>query len=152
MDLPHSDACFVRAHPAATAEAWVHGHVHAFAFFGKVPVSVLYDNDRCRVSKILPDGTRRRAALFSGFLSHYLFRDRYGRPGKGNDKGAAEGLVGYARRNVMVPIPRFATWDAFNAHLEAQCRKRQADVLRCHAETIGERLTRDLAVMAEVKS
>ena len=85
MDLPHSDACFVRAYPAATAEAWVDGHVHAFAFFGKVPASVLYDNDRCLVAKILPDGTRKRATLFSGFLSHYLFRDRYGRPGKGNE-------------------------------------------------------------------
>ena len=94
VDLPHSDACFVRAYPAATAEAWVDGHVHAFAFFGKAPLSVLYDNDRCLVSKILPDGTRERATLFSGFLSHYLFRDRYGRPGKGNDKGKVEGLVG----------------------------------------------------------
>jgi len=36
------------------------------------------------VAKIQPDGTRQRATLFSGFLSHYLFRDRYGRPGKGN--------------------------------------------------------------------
>ena len=53
IDLPHSDACFVRAYPSATAEAWVVGHVHAFAFFGKLPVSVLYDNDRCLVSKIL---------------------------------------------------------------------------------------------------
>ncbi|WP_223252197.1 hypothetical protein [Paracoccus mutanolyticus] len=46
-----------------------------------VPQSVLYDNDRCLVAKILPDGTRKRAELFSGFLSHYLIRDRYGRPG-----------------------------------------------------------------------
>ncbi len=130
FDLPHSDACYVRAYPAATSEAWVDGHVHAFAFFGRVPVSVLYDNDRCLVARILPDGTRKRATLFSGFLSHYLIRDRYGRPGKGNDKGGVEGLVGYARRNFMVPIPRFATWDAFNAWLEEQCRKRQADILR----------------------
>ena len=46
FDLPQSDACFVRAYPAATAEAWVDGHVHAFAFFGGVPLSVLYDKDR----------------------------------------------------------------------------------------------------------
>ena len=46
FDLPHSDACYVRAYPAATAEAWIDGHVHAFAFFGGVPQSVLYDNDR----------------------------------------------------------------------------------------------------------
>jgi transposase len=61
------------------------GHVHAFAFFGRVPQSALYDNDRCLVSKILPDGTRRRATLFSALQSHYLFRERYGRPGKGNE-------------------------------------------------------------------
>lgn len=108
---------------------------------------MLYDNDRCLVAKILPDGTRKRASLFSGFLSHYLIRDRYGRPGKGNDKGNVEGLVGYSRRNIMVPLPEFATWDAFNLWLEEQCRKRQRAFLRGESETIGERLQRDLAAM-----
>src|ERR1700758_177590 len=70
LDLPHSDASYIRAYPAATAEAWVDGHVHAFAFFGRVPLSVLYDNDRCLGTRILADGTRKRARLFSGFLSH----------------------------------------------------------------------------------
>jgi len=129
LDLPHSDGCYVRAYPAAVSEAWVDGHIHAFAFFGAVPQSIVYDNDRCLVAKILPDGTRKRATLFSGFLSHYLIRDRYGRPGKGNDKGNVEGLVGYARRNFMLPIPQFPTWDAFNTFLEEQCRKRQSDYL-----------------------
>jgi len=147
LDLPHSDACYLRAYPAAVAEAWVDGHVQAFAFFGAVPQSIVYDNDRCLVAKILPDGTRKRATLFSGFLSHYLVRDRYGRPGKGNDKGSVEGLVGYARRNFMVPIPCFATWEDFNLWLEDQCRKRQGDRLRGENETIGERLQRDLAAM-----
>jgi hypothetical protein len=93
---------------------------------------VLYDNDRCLVAKILPDGTRKRTKLFSGFLSHYVSHDRYGRPGKGRDKGAVEGLVGYAPRqlfsgkplpgngpNFMVPIPRFATWDAGSCAVDA---------------------------------
>ena len=150
LDLAHSDACYIRAYPAATSEAWVDGHVHAFAFFGRVPQSVLYDNDKCLVARILPDGTRKRARLFSGFLSHYLIRDRYGRLGKGNDKGSVEGLVGYARRNFMVPVPSFPTWDAFNLWLEDQCRKRQGDILRGHAETIGQRLERDLEAMAEL--
>jgi transposase len=147
LDLPHSDAGYVRAYPGAVAEAWVDGHIHAFAFFGAVPQSIVYDNDRCLVAKILPDGTRKRASLFSGFLSHYLIRDRYGRPGKGNDKGNVEGLVGYSRRNFMVPIPEFATWEAFNLWLEEQCRKRQRAVLRGESEPIGERLQRDLAAM-----
>ena len=148
FDLPHSDASYVRAYPAATAEAWVDGHLHAFSFFGTVPSSILYDNDRCLVSRIERDGTRRRTRLFSGFLSHYLIRDRYGRPGKGNDKGAVEGLVGWSRRNFMVPLPRFASFEAFNEYLEQRCRERQGDVLRGHRERIGERLKRDLEAMA----
>lgn len=148
MDLPHSDACFVVAYPAATTEAWLDGHIRAFAFFGGVPQSILYDNDSCLVTRILPDGTRQLTQGFSGLQSHYLFKDRYGRPGKGNDKGKVEGLVGYARRNFMVPIPRFESYAALNAGLEQQCRKRQTDVLRGHSETIGERLARDLEAFA----
>jgi transposase len=147
MTLPHSDACFVAAYPSATAEAWLDGHNKAFAFFGGVPQSILYDNDKCLVSRILPDGTRQRTRSFSGLQSHYLFQDRYGRPGKGNDKGNVEGVVGYARRNFMTPLPRFESWDAFNADLEEQCRKRQGEVLRGHRETIGERLVRDQEVL-----
>ena len=83
FDLPHSDACYIRAYPAANTEAWLDGHVHAFVFFGAVPVSILYDNDACLVSKILPDGIRQRTRRFSAMLSHYLIDDRYGRPGQG---------------------------------------------------------------------
>ena len=45
FDLPHGDACCIRAYPAATSEAWMDGPVDAFAFFGAVPVSVVYDNE-----------------------------------------------------------------------------------------------------------
>jgi transposase len=31
--------------------------------------------------------------MFAELQSHYLFADRFGRPGKGNDKGKVEGLV-----------------------------------------------------------
>ena len=150
FDLPHSDACYIRAYPAANTEAWLDGHVHAFTFFGAVPRSILYDNDRCLVAKIMPDGTRKRTQRFSAMLSHYVIGDRYGRPGKGNDKGKVEGLVGYARRNFMVPTPRFSDWEAFNDYLEAQCRKRQGDILRGHKISIGERLEVDLAAMRDL--
>ena len=147
LDLPHSDACYVRAYPRAVTEAWLDGHNHAFAFFGAVPQSIVYDNDRCLVARIMPDGVRKRTEAFSGFLSHYLIKDRYGRPGKGNDKGKVEGMVGYTRRNYMVPIPAFPSFDAFNDYLEEQCLKRQSDVVRGHQKTIGERLKADLDVM-----
>ena len=37
MDLPHSDDCFVTAFPAETTEAFLEGHVRAFAYFGGGP-------------------------------------------------------------------------------------------------------------------
>ena len=46
MDLPQSDAIFVKAYHSETAEAFCDGHVEAFAFFGGVPQSILYDNTR----------------------------------------------------------------------------------------------------------
>ena len=75
--------------------------------------------------------------------SHYLFEDRFGRPGKGNDKGKVEGLVGFIRRNFLVPVPRAESFAALNDALAEQCRRRQAARLRGHKETIGERLERD---------
>lgn len=114
-----------------------------------MPASILYDNTTIAVAKILGDGTRKRTRVFSELQSHYLFEDRFGRPGKGNDKGNVEGMIGFGRRNFLVPVPRFESFEALNAWLEAQCLKRQDEVLRGHTETIGQRLLRDLdALMA----
>ena len=145
MDLPHSDACFLRAYRAETSEAFCAGHVAAFGFFGGVPRSILCDNTKLAVARILGDGTRQRARVFSELQSHYLFEDRFGRPGKGNDKGKVEGLIGFMRRNFLVPVPRVESIEALNALLEARCRERQAARLRRHEETIAERLERDRA-------
>ena len=140
MDLPHSDACFVQAYPAETGEAFCDGHNAAFSFFGKVPRSILYDNTTLAVARILGDGVRQRTRVFSELQSHYVFADRFGRPGKGNDKGKVEGLIGWIRRNLLVPVPRAASFTALNEQLLEGCRRRLGDRLRGHDETIGERL------------
>ena len=144
LDLPHSDGCFAKAYPGETTEAFLDGHVSAFAFLGGVPQSVLYDNTKLAVAKILGDGRRKRTRAFSELQSHYLFEDRFGRPGKGNDKGKVEGMVGYVRRNFLVPIPVAESFAALNAHLEARCMDRMDARLRGHTETIGQRMERDL--------
>ena len=144
MDLPHSDGCFVKAYSAETTEAFLDGHVAAFAFLGGVPQSILYDNTKLAVARILGDGRRKRTRAFSELQSHYLFEDKFGRPGKGNDKGKVEGMVGYVRRNFLVPIPRAESFAALNAHLEQRCLERMDAVLRGHTETIGQRMERDL--------
>ncbi len=150
MSLPHSDAVFIKAYPRETTEAFCDGHVAAFAFFGGVPLSIVYDNTKIAVAKILGDGQRVRTQSFTRLQSHYLFIDKFGRPARGNDKGKVEGMVGFARRNFMVPIPRFESFDALNACLEQQCLKRQNDKLRGKTGTIGERLLRDLDALMKL--
>jgi transposase len=145
MDLPHSDDGFVMAFPAETTEAFLESHVQAFAYLGGVPTSILYDNTKLAVARILGDGTRQKTRAFSELQSHYLFADQFGRPAKGNDKGKVEGLVGYARRNFLVPIPRVASWEELNQRLLDACRERRARRLRGHQEAIGERFERDRA-------
>ena len=109
-----------------------------------MPRSILYDNTKLAMAKILGDGRRKRTRAFTELQSHHLFEDRFGRPGKGNDKGKVEGMVGYMRRNFLVPVPSFESFDALNAHLERRCLARMDARLRGHSESIGQRMERDL--------
>ena len=81
FDLPHSDACFVVGYPAETTEAFCDGHVRAFAFFGGVPKSILYDNTKIAVARILGDGKRQRTRVFTELQ---CARCLLGRPGGSN--------------------------------------------------------------------
>ena len=76
------------------------------------------------MARILGDGTRRRTQAFTHLQSHYLFCDRFGRPGKGNDKGKVEALVKTARRRFMVPIPKVHDLSVLNERLLARCLER----------------------------
>jgi hypothetical protein len=114
--------------------------VSAFAFFGGIPQSILYDNTKIAVARSLGDRARVRTQRFTELQSHYLFDDKFGWPARGNDKGNVEGMVGYTRRNFMVPAPRYDSFDDLNAHLEAS----QDETLRGHDKTIGARLMMDL--------
>ena len=147
LDLPQSDGCFVKAYPAETTEAFLDGHVSAMAFFSGVPLSVLYDNTRIAVAKILGDGKRLKTRAFMALQSHYLFEDKFGRPGKGNDKGNVEGLVKLTKAKFLTPIPRASSYEELNARLEQNCLRRQADHVRGSKGTIGERMVADLGAL-----
>lgn len=144
MSLPYSDASFMKVYPAETTEAFLDGHVSAFAFFGGIPKSILYDNTTLAVAKICGDGKRERTRAFTSLCSHYLFEDRFGRPGKGNDKGKVESLVKNGRRRFLSPVPVAVSFDAINTKLEIDCLKDQNRCAGRQEQTIGERLLDDL--------
>lgn len=81
LDLPYSDECFVMAFRAENTEALLEGRNQAFAYWGGVPRTILYDNTRIAVKEITGDGERQPTTAFSGLQSHYLFATKFGRPG-----------------------------------------------------------------------
>ena len=144
MQLPYSDAVFVKAYPAENTESFCDGHVSAFAFFNGVPKRILYDNTTIAVKKILGDGTRVQTAGFIALKSHYLFSAAFANVARGNEKGGVENLVGYVRRNFMVPKPVFESFESFNEHLARCCLKRHEEIKRGHNITVGQRFTQEL--------
>src|SRR3989441_9906934 len=121
MSLPYSDGFHVSAYPRECTETFQAAHVAAFSFFGAVPTRTSYDNTTIAVRKVIG----RERALTREFLrleSHFLFRHRFCRVGRGNEKGHVESLVGYGRRNFMVPVPSCESFAELTARLEASSR------------------------------
>jgi len=145
MDLPYSDGLFVKAYPRENTESFLDGHVSAFEYFEGVPNRIVYDNSKIAVARIVGNEKRETTQAFQSLQSHYLFKEAFARVGKGNDKGKVENLIGYSRRNFMVPIPEFANFDELNEHLLVCTIKRQERTLRGHKKTIAERLVEDKA-------
>jgi len=81
-----------------------------------------------------------------------VFRDRYGRPGRGNDKGNVEGLVKFARHAFLTPVPNEPSFAALNAALERRCLARLKEASGRDPTPIGERLLADLAAFRSLPS
>ena len=79
--------------------------------------------------------------------SHFLFTHRFCRVARGNEKGHVENLVGYGRRNFLVPVPSFGSFKELNAHLEERCLADLQRRLRGKAQTKAELLADDQAAM-----
>jgi transposase len=127
----HSKTSFAIAYPTEKLEAFLDGHVRGLEFFGGIFREIWYDNPKTAVSKILSGPERIEHEHFSRLRAHYLFDSSFCTPGEAHEKGSVENLVGYVRRNALVPASRpFATLEALNAHLRAFCereRVRHAD-------------------------
>ena len=146
MTLPYSDAYIVTAFPRECTETFHAGHDAAFAFFGGVPVKTDYDNTSIAVSKV----KGRERVLTREFLrlqSHFLFEAHFCRVRRGNEKGHVETHVGYARRNLLVPVPDFASFAALNEYLAAACYADLFRSVRGKPEGKAERLATDRAAM-----
>jgi len=151
ITLPYSDTYFLSAYPRECTETFQAAHVAGFEFFGGVPIRTSYDNTTIAVTKVM--GTERvLTRAFLALESHYLFDHHFCRVGRGNEKGHVENHVGYARRNLLVPVPSFPSWSALNEYLAAACYADLFRRVRGKVGTKAERLVDDGAAMLALPS
>ena len=112
---------FVRCYPCERQQAFFDGHIHGFSFFNGVFPVLIYDNLTTAVQKILRGKKRILQESYDKFRGYYNFVPRFCNRGQGHEKGGVEGLVGYARRNYMVPVPEADSLEDLNTKLLQEC-------------------------------
>jgi transposase len=123
MSLPYSDAFFVQVFPRECTETFQEGHRRAFEFFGGVPRRISYDNSRIAVAKFVGQRGDTPTREFLRLESHYLFAHHFCLVRRPMEKGHTESLIGFARRNFLVPVPRVESLEALNEELAKNCRE-----------------------------
>jgi transposase len=130
MRLDYSSKFFVCALPGERSEGLYASHIDAFQYLEGVPERIRYDNMKQAVAKILKGRNRQEQSLWVAFRSHFLFEADYCTPGKGQEKGGVENLVGYVRRNFLVPMPVVPDFDTLNAYLVDCCERDSRERIR----------------------
>ena len=121
MRSKYSGKHFVRFYPCERQQAFFDAHIHAFDFFGGVFPVVIYDNLTSAVKKVLRGRKRTEQESFRKFKSYYSFEARFCNSNSAHEKGGVEGLVGFARRNYMVPVPEAESIEALNEMTLKRC-------------------------------
>ena len=121
MRSRYSGKCFVRAYPWERQEMFFDAHMHAFGYYQGIFRELVYDNLSLCVKRILRGKKRIEQERFISFRSYYTFQARFCTPGQGREKGGVEGLIGFARRNFLVPLSRVGDFEQLNQLLLERC-------------------------------
>jgi transposase len=121
MRSKYSGKHFVRCYHCERQQAFFDAHLHAFDFFGGIFPVLIYDNLTSAVRKVLRGRNRVEQDSFVNFRAYHNFEARFCNPAQGHEKGGVEGIVGYARRNYLVPVPETSSLEELNEKLLTKC-------------------------------
>jgi transposase len=139
MRLSHSGKAFHVAFATQAQEAFLEGHVLAFAYFGGVPGRIRYDNLKPAVVRVLKGRDRTESERFTALRSHFGFDSFFCRPGLdgAHEKGGVEGEIGRFRRRHLVPVPKVASLAELNDLIAAADQLDDERVITGRPVTIG---------------
>lgn len=138
MRSKYSGKHFVRCYPCERQQALFDGHIQGFSFFAGVFPVLIYDNLTTAVQRIFKGKKRHLQESYGRFVAYYNFESRFCTPREAHEKGGVEGLVGYARRNYMVPIPQADSLEDLNEHLLECCQTYGDHRIAGRTQTVNE--------------
>lgn len=144
LDFPFSNCGYIQLHYGENMECLLESMVAIFEHVGGVPTEIWFDNTKTIVTKVIRGGGREVTDRFLRFQEHYGFKAVFMNPDSGNEKGGVENKVGYSRRNLLVPVPRFIRLSDYNRQLLELCDKdADREHYRFPGQTIQDRFETD---------
>lgn len=147
LSFPHSNQGYLQLFKGENQECLFEGLIAIFEHIGGVPARIWFDNTRTIVSKVMKGGNRTLTEDFLRFKEHYRFEAVFCNIEAGHEKGNVESKVGYHRRNMLVPVPRFSDLGQFNKELLQRCDRDAAREHYRKEATIAELYTADRAAL-----
>lgn len=151
MSFPYSNAGYTQIFKGENQECFLEGMKRIFEHIKRVPYKAWFDN----LSAAVVIGKNRERSLieqFERFALHYGFEVNFCNPNSGHEKGNIENKVGYVRRNMFVPIPKFDDINEYNKEL---LKLGDADNQRLHYkknEIIAELFEKEKKLMFNLPS
>ena len=121
LSFPYSNKGYFQLFRGENQECLFEGMITMFEHIGGVPQRIWFDNASTMVTEVLKHGERNLTEQFVRFREHYRFESSFCNADSGHEKGNIEGKVGYHRRNMLVPVPRFESLAEFNKDLLIKC-------------------------------
>ena len=91
---------------------------------------ISYDNSAIAVIEVFQGRERKLTKEFLRLQSHYLFQEHFCLVRRPNEKGNVERLIGFARRNFLVPVPEISSLEDLNTQLMERCVTDRAERTR----------------------
>ena len=133
----YGDDFFCCAFYRQNEESFLEGMRAGLEYFGGSPRKVIFDNARVAVKEGF--GTHAKATdRYLAMAAHYAFEPVFCNIASGNEKGLVEGLVGFVRRNALVPVPRIKNIDELNTVLMSACLKYRNHTVSGKIMSVGE--------------
>lgn len=144
--LCYSCAPVVLAYRRQNEESFLEAFVRTFGRLGGMPAKVIFDNGKVAVKDGFGAHARKQAG-YTALSAHYGLDALFCNPGQGHEKGLVEGLVGWARRNILVPIPHVSDLSELNDVLSDRCQAYGSHRIQGRQKTVGEMLLEEQSVL-----